>query len=294
MDTSTRTFRQEVGKRIKKERERTGLIQKDFAKAVGVANQTYNNLENGIGSLKIEHLQKIAEYCGCDMSYLLGEIDNRTHKATDICKATGLSEEAVNILIQANSGNGDSFIQWFDELGKESQNKTLVNMQNEEDQIFLKIVDSIITNYIQSLKTPYIERKNIITNKHFPINLMVDYGVEIYRGKIFENTKLFRIISEAYNEVLKGTIEFYASEGFEIDEEYAYYHISSSDIEDKIKAKGLIPDDNKRYPIEYCVSRFYDYLRFNNERKKTLRMDIQEAFSDYMKSDFFEGGLNGK
>lgn len=34
----------------------------------------------------------------CDCGYLLGDYDERTHDSMDICKATGLSEETVNLL----------------------------------------------------------------------------------------------------------------------------------------------------------------------------------------------------
>lgn len=94
----TREYRSFIGKRIYDERSIKGMNQKDFAKAVGISNQTYNNLENGKGSLKLEFLYQIAKYCGCDIGYLLGEIENRTYVATDICKATGLDVDAITAL----------------------------------------------------------------------------------------------------------------------------------------------------------------------------------------------------
>ncbi len=94
----TKKLREEVGERIKLERINKGETQREFWEHVDLKKDNYIKLEKGEAELKLESLYKISKYCGCEISYLLGDIPNRTHEATDICKATRLSEEAVSIL----------------------------------------------------------------------------------------------------------------------------------------------------------------------------------------------------
>ena len=73
----TKQFRLRVAERLKTERNRMGLTQKEFAKIVDLSNQTYNNLETAKGSLKIEYLYNISKVTGCDIGYLLCDYDVR-------------------------------------------------------------------------------------------------------------------------------------------------------------------------------------------------------------------------
>lgn len=101
--------RKEIGRRIREERKRTKnpdfsngrcYSQELFAEKLHISKQAYNNLENGVGEPKLEYLYRIKELCGCDIGYLVGEYDCRTKEATDICKATGLTEQAVEVLLE--------------------------------------------------------------------------------------------------------------------------------------------------------------------------------------------------
>ena len=94
-----------IGKRIKieGERERTELGIKsweDYAvNHLHISRSTLDNWTKGKG-LSLETLLFLCEEFDCELGYLLCEngYENKTREATDICEATGLSEEAVKVL----------------------------------------------------------------------------------------------------------------------------------------------------------------------------------------------------
>ena len=168
----TAAYRYEVAQRIFSERIRTGLNQKDFAKKVGISNQTFNNLENGKGSLKLEFLYQIAKACGCDISYLLGDTENRTYIATDICKETGLSEEAVNILKNEKES-------WED----------LQEAKNNPDYHTTPVLFYNPTSFVDYLILNLEEMMDIIEEIK-----QIESDVENYRGSI-----VYDLLLEAYH-----------------------------------------------------------------------------------------------
>lgn len=92
-------LRNEVGARIKEERKRKGETQLEFSTHLDIAKDTYSKLEYGGTELKLEYLYRISKYCKCDIGYLIGECSERTYKATDICKETELTPQAVDVLL---------------------------------------------------------------------------------------------------------------------------------------------------------------------------------------------------
>ena len=54
--------------------------------------------ENNKRPIPIDAVFALSRIFGCDCGYLLCDYDERIHNATDICEATGLSEETVNTL----------------------------------------------------------------------------------------------------------------------------------------------------------------------------------------------------
>lgn len=95
----------EFGKRLAQERKRAGLTQQGLADKIEAeigkapGQNTISNWENGKAFPdSIEVIFAMSRILGCDCGYLLCDYEERTHNATDICKATGLSEETVNTL----------------------------------------------------------------------------------------------------------------------------------------------------------------------------------------------------
>lgn len=99
----------ELGQKIKAERSSMKLSLDDFSQKVNVSRQTLARWEKGEGAgPTVFDLLEMCKVFGCDMGYLVGEYDCKTRPATDICQATGLTEKAVNELLEANRCN-----QWF-------------------------------------------------------------------------------------------------------------------------------------------------------------------------------------
>ena len=286
MDNTTREYRMKVADRIKRERKRTGMLQKDFAKEVGLSNQTYNNLENGLGSLRVEHLHKIAEYCGCDMGYLLCDYDNRTREVTDICEATGLSEEAVNVLIgieESKSKNLKDLSDLFpeEEIDRYSNTTDVRNIQKklEIHSIFTELLENIIIGYRKDkyfnlLYADLLEPDERDSNV-FPIIQMVAYIREVRKNNKFKKHELYDTLMRINREGIKENkgIGYTYTKKKLLEMGYDEEFISNN--------TSLITD-----------SIIHD--RFERWDKRYRRIDIQDSFSDFLKSDFVEGENDGK
>lgn len=99
------TRRTEFGKLLAKERKKAGLTQGGLADKIEaeIGNRpeqnTVSNWEQGKSfPNSIETVFALSRIFGCDCGYLLGDYEERTHDSTEICKATGLSEETINTL----------------------------------------------------------------------------------------------------------------------------------------------------------------------------------------------------
>jgi len=62
--------------KLKEIREKRGIMQKDFAKEIGVAPSTLNQYENCKREADYEKLCRIADYLDVSVDYLLGRTDN--------------------------------------------------------------------------------------------------------------------------------------------------------------------------------------------------------------------------
>ena len=95
---------EETGKRIKQCRKEMhekdkSITQETFAKEyLHCDTATYRKWEKGTSFPDGNALAKMCELFNCDLGYLTGEYDCKTRIATDICKETGLSVEAVEEL----------------------------------------------------------------------------------------------------------------------------------------------------------------------------------------------------
>jgi transcriptional regulator with XRE-family HTH domain len=93
-----------IAQRILSERNLKGWTQKELHERVGTySEKTVRDWEKGNTRIPTEGLIKLAEIFECDVNYLIGKYEYRTKEATDICKATGLSEAAVMVLQKENA-----------------------------------------------------------------------------------------------------------------------------------------------------------------------------------------------
>lgn len=98
----------EVRSRLSKERKKAKLTQEMLADKLcelgyGKDQSAISDWENGKRSIPLDAIFALSSILGCDCGYLLCDYDERTHDASGICMATGLSEETINTLCSAKS-----------------------------------------------------------------------------------------------------------------------------------------------------------------------------------------------
>lgn len=103
-----------IGNRIKEEREKLGLSQKELLPQIYKSEKSHKMLsawENGERIPDLDSLSLMADLFGCDIGYLLGDYAEHNYVAADICGKTGLSESAVENLVQMHTAsNGDDYL----------------------------------------------------------------------------------------------------------------------------------------------------------------------------------------
>lgn len=86
------------GKRLQELRKRHYKTQEQFAEALGVSLDAVRSWEQGYQPPETANLFKIVEKLDCDLDYLTGRIECKTHDLQFIHDQTGLSEEAIKKL----------------------------------------------------------------------------------------------------------------------------------------------------------------------------------------------------
>ena len=90
-----------IGERIKAERKRQNWTQKQLAEEIKTySEKTLRDWEKGNTNISVDGLIELSNLFGCDVNYLIGAYDYRTKESEDICKTTGLSEDAVKVLVE--------------------------------------------------------------------------------------------------------------------------------------------------------------------------------------------------
>lgn len=84
--------------RLKRARKEAGLTQADLAEKMGVHIKTVMNWEQGIAEPPLGTLMELTELYHCDLDYLTGRLDQKTHDLQFIHDQTGLSEKAIEKL----------------------------------------------------------------------------------------------------------------------------------------------------------------------------------------------------
>jgi len=83
---------------LKRARKEAGLTQEGLAETMGVHIKTVMNWEQGIAEPSLGTLMDLTELYHCDLDYLTGRLDQKTHDLQFIHDQTGLSEKAIEKL----------------------------------------------------------------------------------------------------------------------------------------------------------------------------------------------------
>lgn len=97
---------EDIGKKIKARMKEYGISQVILASKMHVSKQTVNYWLSGRNRMTVEQLSNICKILNCDMDYLTGRIKEKSHGKKYICEQTGLSEMAVNALIESKKISG--------------------------------------------------------------------------------------------------------------------------------------------------------------------------------------------
>lgn len=106
---NTKSVKLTVGERLTKARNRKKITRQELADELshhgkapaskrGVSYDRLKEWEYGNNAIPLEWIPAVCDVLECDVGYLFGEYEELTRQATDICKETGLSEDAVEAI----------------------------------------------------------------------------------------------------------------------------------------------------------------------------------------------------
>ena len=125
-------------KELKGKRNSTAYTSNDaLANAIGYSSRTVKAWLAGENPFPVEALLKICDLFQCDIGYLTGEIDTPRHITTDVCEATGLSEDAANALIN------EPFSGFYDTLIK------MTSAQVEEPKEYFSVPTCLYADFLE-------------------------------------------------------------------------------------------------------------------------------------------------
>jgi len=192
-----------IGARIKNERNRASLTQKELLLKIGRSDNSHQEVSKWETGKKTPHLSEMLAMCevfGCELGYLLCEYDAPKRVVADVCEKTGLSPRAVGILIRKNdivngSGNKVDKELWY------------------EDAEDLEVLNFIIENHIVETENPLFtdpDRENLfelLYNYLLSDGWFKDGGQEVREISVVrvsdyvKTTRLFGLNSNDLNEI---------------------------------------------------------------------------------------------
>lgn len=85
-------------KNLKQARKAAGMSQEELSKRLDVHLKTVRNWEQGLAVPEFNTLMLLCDLLSCDIDYLAGRIETRTHDINTICELTGLTPAAAEKL----------------------------------------------------------------------------------------------------------------------------------------------------------------------------------------------------
>jgi len=104
----------EIGRKLKKAREKNGLTQSQVGKYLGVAREQISYYETGSREIDLLSLSKLADLYGYPYEYFLSDTSEEPDSVAIAFRATGLSEKDLDVL--ARCQRFLSNLKWLDEV----------------------------------------------------------------------------------------------------------------------------------------------------------------------------------
>ena len=144
---------------MKQARKAAGIkTQEDLSEKADIPLETIRSWEQGRKTPQLPQLLKLCEIYNCDLDYLVGRIDCRTHEIQDIHAYTGLSEDSIEMLHKWNCSQDHPY--FF------TQNKALpiLNKLIEHEPYFIHDVLEQIDHYVNA----YSEYREADARRDYP------------------------------------------------------------------------------------------------------------------------------
>lgn len=146
---------------LKRARKEAGLTQADLAEKMGVHIKTVMNWEQGIAEPPLGTLMELTELYHCDLDYLTGRLDQKTHDLQFIHDQTGLSEKAIEKL-QSFMTEPDwdqmerDFIESAPEISEEKIHDSIQRQRESYQTSPARDYSEIISLLIEDLNSEYL------------------------------------------------------------------------------------------------------------------------------------------
>lgn len=89
--------------KLRELRKEKRYTQEKLCELLEISRDTLSKWENGSRYPDLKELCKICDIFECDIDYLVGKIEKRTHELQNVCDVTGLSIESVMLLKEWNT-----------------------------------------------------------------------------------------------------------------------------------------------------------------------------------------------
>lgn len=151
MGNKLHTRHYDFSDRLKGLRKQKYETQSDFAEALNVSIDSVRNWEQGRILPEMETLFKICDLLDCDLDYLTGRIEQKTHDLQYISDYMGLSEETINTLT-ALPGTQKELLCKMIETKDFVSVMSDISKLSDKDSISNSVSDMIISHIGRSLK----------------------------------------------------------------------------------------------------------------------------------------------
>lgn len=189
-----------VGNRIKTEREKIGLKKADFLPRIYksvTSHKTLTAWENGERLPDTDSLALMAELFDCDIGYLLGDYAERHRVTADICAETGLTEKAVDVILQYKKQD-PYYIKSLNFLLESDNFEAVLDLIYEYSEALqlLKGLEEVKAKHINSTEEykPNISLLNQISKeianselKEYQLSTRLGYIVQEIKRKVYSN-----------------------------------------------------------------------------------------------------------
>lgn len=233
--------------------------------------------ETGYPDIPFPYIVKLCDWFGCDIEYLLDKnMTCKTREVADINKATGLSESAIKKLESLNDEK-----RMLNDVSIPEEVRT--EMRNDKsNSIFIELINHIIEGYMSRVME--LDERDISValglktiksdDGYFPINQMVSYIAYVR----MQNDYLSEQVDDRIFDLVKA-------------EPKGDKDTMMRNIKEKLSNEGYTEGEILIQMIHLWSSAFESS---EDRERRYKRVDVQDSFSQFLKSDFVEGENNGK